>query len=385
MRTDNNLDEKILISDDWSDERPDLHLTYNVFETIEEDGQKRVIMNSLSGWERNHLFMNTKGKFEDVSLISGMDSEADSRAHCSLDFNRDGYSDVAVVSGSRPQLQLFENHLGDISKAEGNFLAVKLVGGNDTDQPSEQWSCRDAVGTLVRVTAGDTKYVRELRFGEGFAGQNSATLLLGLGPEKTADLEIRWLSGKTQMFSSVDAGKLATIHENPAQSDNEDGIALTAYASAPDSKATANKPPADSNEQENLLAIEFDDNVKQYALVTSMATWCSSCKKMKPQLQVLQDQLSDRLTSYGFPMDENDSAENLKKYVSDNKPAYKLLDATDQQREAFANILTNRRGKAALPGSILMNKDGAIIESWLGVPSISELASILDRLDQGSN
>ena len=355
-----------------------MHLTYNVFEEIEEDGQRRMIMNSLSGWERNHVFMNIAGKFRDLSMISGMDTDADTRAHCTLDFNRDGFSDVAVVNGTKPQLQLFENRLGVLSSNSGNFVAVKLVGGNQTALPSNEWSCRDAVGTLVTVSAANLKYVRELRFGEGFAGQNSTTLILGIEDAASADLEVKWLSGKKQSFKNIPAGKLATIFENPQESENETGMIIEDYRK----ELIPNEVTSDDQVSHKAkLEIQFDaESESNYYLVTSMATWCSACKKIRPQLDLINDHLNDSIFLAAIPFDENDTQEALKKYVDTHNPPYQLLfETTDTQRESFAEILATRRGKAALPGSILVDKNGHVIESWLSVPTLSELSSILQK------
>ena len=374
MRTDKNLGDDVLQSSGWQDEKPNDSLTYNVFETVEENGQKRIVMNSLSGWERNHVFMNRSGKFDDLSLVSGMDSDADTRAHVNLDFNRDGYSDVAIVNGTKPQLQLFRNRLGKISKSKSNMIAVKLVGGNSTDQATEEWSCRDAVGTVVELSSGDMSYARELRFGEGFAGQNSSTLILGLGEAEQASLKVNWISGKSQEISELAAGSLVTIFENPAESKDESGIDVTEYL-VPQQSADETDIKLAAYAQLSLDE-ELSDN--NYYLVTSMATWCTACKKMAPQLQLLKEHFGGQVGLIGLPNDPDESREKLDEYQASAKPAYEIhVDASDDMRDSFSQILTKRRGKAAMPSTLLIDREGRVIEAWLGVPSISEVATIV--------
>ena len=115
------MSEDFLTSKDWNDEKPDNHLTYNVFETVEQDGQKRVVMHSLSGWERNHLFLNRGKNFDDVSMISGVDTDCDTRAHCTLDIDRDGASDLVVANGNKPQLQVFRNNIIRLSEKSNSY------------------------------------------------------------------------------------------------------------------------------------------------------------------------------------------------------------------------------------------------------------------------
>ena len=105
---------------------------------------------SLSGNERNRLFVNTNGRrFDDLSGISGADSAADGRAFAILDYDRDGWSDLALVNANAPLFQLFRNRIGE--RASGRMLAIELVGGNDRAQPSERWSARDGYGAEVTV------------------------------------------------------------------------------------------------------------------------------------------------------------------------------------------------------------------------------------------
>ena len=55
---------------------------------------------SFSGNERNHFFLNLKGKqFADISAVSGRDLPQDSRRFVIWDFNRDGRQDVPATVG----------------------------------------------------------------------------------------------------------------------------------------------------------------------------------------------------------------------------------------------------------------------------------------------
>ena len=77
------------------------------------DGKLRV--HSLSGHERNKLYLNAASgsDFEDVSGVSGLDDEADGRAFAVLDYDRDGWNDIVLVNAMNPLTRLFRNELGD--------------------------------------------------------------------------------------------------------------------------------------------------------------------------------------------------------------------------------------------------------------------------------
>jgi len=375
VRTDKALGEDVIYSKDWNDEKPDEHLLYNVYEVIEENGQERLIMHSLSGWERNHLFMNNGSEFEDVSLISGMDSVSDTRAHCTFDFNRDGYPDVALVNANAPHLQVYMNRLGELSDEPNNFVAVKLIGGNATDQPSTEWSCRDAVGALIDVTTAQRTYVREMRFGEGFGAQNSSTLIFGTGRESTVDLKVRWPSGKSNEFKDIEVGRLVKIFENPAEAVDGSGLDVEDYRPSVMIAAEGRRNPV-----EQRFAIFDEARTGQYQLVVSMATWCAACKKNAPQVKRLKEYFGDEIGLYGLPTDPTDSTEKLNRYIESQQPAYELLfDATADQREAFETVVHRSLGKLVLPSTALVNGDGAVVATWLGVPSVSEVAEVLDK------
>ena len=183
---------------------------------------------SLSGYQRNRLFLNLAGRdFLDVSGLSAADSPADGRAFAALDFDRDGRIDLAVVNANEPLCELFANR----SKA-GHILALRFVGGNECDEVSREWSVRDGYGVSVEVDVGGRTLLREHRAGEGFSAQNSATLIVGLGSRQCADaVRVRWPSGRTQRATDVAAGVLLTAYENPRHSPTGAAFVVVPYRS----------------------------------------------------------------------------------------------------------------------------------------------------------
>jgi len=92
---------------------------------------------SISGKERNRLFVNREGEFADYSGVSGLDNPADSRVFATWDFDRDGWSDIAVVNANRPVLNIYRNRIGEQVGNRGRFIAVRFVGGNLTKKHIE--------------------------------------------------------------------------------------------------------------------------------------------------------------------------------------------------------------------------------------------------------
>ena len=168
---------------------------------------------SYSGYERNKFYLNLAGKtFADLSAISGADDIADSRSWCALDFDRDGWTDLALVNANSPLLNLYRNRINDVSR--NNHVKVQLVGGAQEAQPSHEWSNRDAVGAIVEVTLGERTLRRVRQLGEGYAAQNSATLTIGIGKATTIDsIRVTWPSGKTTRTREVRAGETVVVRE----------------------------------------------------------------------------------------------------------------------------------------------------------------------------
>lgn len=180
---------------------------------------------SLSGHEPNRFFFNLAGRqFEDLSALSGMAHPGDGRSVIRWDYDHDGWPDLASINTNAPKLIWYRNQLGDLLRAQGeerHFLAMRFQGGNHGAKPVAGRSNRDGYGVRVRAEIGDDILVKETRCGEGFAAQNSQTLLLGLGPAQQVDkLSIRWPSGKRQSLENIPAGQLLLLREMPQEGES---------------------------------------------------------------------------------------------------------------------------------------------------------------------
>lgn len=205
MRTDEQLDPELNQSEAWKS-------------TTSLQFADDPINQSFSGNERNRWYINHEGKqgrmFSDFSTLSGMDSESDGRGFVIWDYNHDGRPDIALCNANAPHLNMYKNNI-----SSGNrFVAIRFVGGA-TDSPSRKgFSNRDGYGSVVTIHLNDgTRIEREFRCGEGFASQNSDTMIIGIGQSVSAEkIDIRWSSGRTYSATDVPAGKLVTFEEEKA-------------------------------------------------------------------------------------------------------------------------------------------------------------------------
>ncbi len=69
-----------------------------------------------------------------LSAISGLDSASDSSLfRALLDYDRDGWQDIALVNANEPLIELFHNDIAELPEADKRgMIAIRFVGGNTT-------------------------------------------------------------------------------------------------------------------------------------------------------------------------------------------------------------------------------------------------------------
>ncbi len=194
--------------------------TISVYQkSIEEEDYGKITGYSFSGGERNRLFLQSGGNFDEASLVSGIDFRNDGRGFVIFDYDHDGFVDLGIITSQSPRFRIAKNNFksdqrGDI--AENGSAFISLVGGNTKAKSTEQWSPRNPFGARMIATIGDKKRMFQLSCGEGLASQNSGSVHVGLGDAPQIDkLEIIWPSGKRTTEENVKAGERRTFYENP--------------------------------------------------------------------------------------------------------------------------------------------------------------------------
>lgn len=332
---------------------------------------------SWSGNERNHLFLGVPGKadFVRVSGISGLDDAGDSMAAAMLDFDRDGWMDIALGNISKPRFRLLRNDVKNrLRKGENHFLALRFVGGNDRPEPAPGWSARDAFGARVEVDLGNGRHIfREFSRDGGFKAQNSGTLLIGIGTSSVVkSVEILWPSGREQTVSDIEAGTLVTLYENAQQSPTGDSAVREAYARNLTTGALPTK-----------LRIAGAHGERGLTVYTTMSTFCAVCTASQPDLRALRNAFGDgELTLVGIPVAKIDTKKKLKAYVKKKKPAYSVqIGLSDEETRRVRDIVASllHGDGEVTPASIVTDASGRIVSARWGVPTISELKQLRER------
>ncbi len=169
----------------------------------------------LFHWPSAVLRNSGKGTFQDIARAAGVEpppggpqmgivfkgkaAVRSSRSAATLDFDGDGRLDV-VVNNFNDRCWLWRN-----VSPEGTWCRIRL---------KETRGHRDAIGALVRLTAGGRTRTMMVQAAGGYLAQSSNILHFGLGGAKTVEkVEIRWPGGNLQTVTDVKAGEVNVITE----------------------------------------------------------------------------------------------------------------------------------------------------------------------------
>jgi tetratricopeptide (TPR) repeat protein len=140
--------------------------------------------------------------WKDVTADVGLDKIQlkDPRAIITGDFDNDGATDLLITQNHGPAV-LLKNEGGN----KNNWLRLALKGLN---------SNKSAIGTKVEVFSDGIRQKYEIYGSNGYLGQNSPYLTVGLGQAKQADLvRMLWPGGVLQDEIEVAANKQAEFTE----------------------------------------------------------------------------------------------------------------------------------------------------------------------------
>jgi hypothetical protein len=157
--------------------------------------------------QRALLFRNLEGKrFEEIGAAGGdgLSTPRVSRGSAVGDFDNDGGVDV-VINNIDGAPTLARNVGG---AAAGHWLTIRLVGDPDRKCP------RDAIGSVVFVTAGGLRRRGEVASGRGQNSQSDLRVHIGLGGQATVSkLEVRWAGGDAASYAIDRVDALVTIDQ----------------------------------------------------------------------------------------------------------------------------------------------------------------------------
>ena len=146
------------------------------------------------------------GKFKDISKDSGpgITHPESSRGLAVGDLWNDGRLEAVINNVSDFPLLLVNQ-----ASNSNHWLGIHLIGVA---------SNRDGIGARVTVHATPRIWVDEVRSGSSYSSNNDMRLHFGLGSATSvASIEVRWPSGRNEVFPGVKADQIISLKEGSGQ------------------------------------------------------------------------------------------------------------------------------------------------------------------------
>ena len=124
----------------------------------------------------------------------------DSYSVATMDWNNDGRPDIAVNNFAPQDAAVWTSN-----QAGEQWIKLHLEGSVSNSQ---------GIGAVVTTWVDGTTQRKQLYCGENYLGQNSNTLIFGLGNALYADsLSVEWPSGLVDQLSNIQSGQSIELVE----------------------------------------------------------------------------------------------------------------------------------------------------------------------------
>jgi len=354
---------------------------------------------SWSGHERNCAFLNTgDSRFEDVSFVSGLDHEEDSRAAASIDWDLDGDLDLVLAGRGSPRVRILSNE----SPRGASFVAFRLRGTEGNT---------GGVGALVEVElTGEParKLVRGRRAGEGYLAQGSHWVHFGLDGRDVQSVHVRWPGGASEEFQGAKAGDrfelvqgtgVARAWERPAGEPELVASTPEAPAATLEARIVLQAPvplpsleiEAVSGEMVRLFGITPTGPTGTGApvLLNLWATWCKPCaEELRGLAARAADIAREGLTVVALSVDDPQEKDAAKLYLEDlawPHASGQLPARTAAVIETLWNSVQNREADLPVPTSLLVDTIGRVVAIYVGPLDVDRVLADLPLVGAEAN
>lgn len=122
------------------------------------------------------------------------------RAVATLDWNRDGLTDLCVTHLDQPVALLINQ-----TPHSGNFIRCQVIATTGE---------RDAIGARMTLRAGSDSWTHQITSGSGYAASNEQTLTFGIGSHQhIEELTVRWRTGESERFTEIQINRTYLCRE----------------------------------------------------------------------------------------------------------------------------------------------------------------------------
>ncbi len=150
----------------------------------------------------------------------------------------------------------------------------------------------------------------------------------------------------------------ASTAQAAAATSHKNNVSLVSHVSSAAEKAASDFSWYDSKGD----PVSLTDLKGKTVLINFWATWCGPCKAELPDIESISKEYASKgLVVIGVSEDRGDGIlDNVSDFASKNGLTYQIVVDNDDIANAYGNI-------NAIPTSFLVNKDGQIVEKWIGV------------------
>jgi hypothetical protein len=294
-----------------------------------------------------------------------------------LDYDRDGWQDLALVNANQPLFNLYHNDM-PAAGLTGGMIAIRFRGANHSPGASPGKACRDGFGARVEVDLGSQRLVREHRCGEGWSTQNSATMFVGIGAQtNVASVSVRWPSGRTTSTRGVPEGTLLTVYEDPTEAAESSGWKREPY------RVPVAVPPGLRTPPRPTFSVRSFDGAAKPAklrLYTAFATpWAGSIDLLPAMRRLQEETRSEGVDLVMVPLEPGDDDGRLGAFHRQWKPTWRLVNLPIARRAEAATAFAALSGRAvASPTTVVTDDNGGVVAIEAGVPSVSSVRRWLE-------
>lgn len=124
------------------------------------------------------------------------------------------------------------------------------------------------------------------------------------------------------------------------------------------------------------ISHNFSDNKGKITLINLWATWCAPCKHEIPDLIRLYEEFNKNdFEILGILV--ADKTENLENFLETNHINYPLINGNDK----LISAISGSAGKQinAIPYTIIVDREGRIIETLVGTRTYEEFKTIINK------
>lgn len=127
-------------------------------------------------------------------------------------------------------------------------------------------------------------------------------------------------------------------------------------------------------------SFKISDFAGKVVLIENLAMWCPTCLKQQEQVKLLHEQLGEDsgLVSIGFDVDQNEKAEDLKKYIEGNGfDWYYAIPSLEVVRE-IANLYGANFLNPPMTPVLIVDRHGVVHPMNMGLKSAEDLKMFIE-------